>query len=78
MGNEKLDLIETVNEEDVKTDKPKKAKVEEPKIKEDKIVEILMTKSMTVNGKYAKVHDVVQVPQSELDKLPDNSYLVRK
>lgn len=78
MGNEKLDLIETTNEEDVKTDKPKKAKVEKPKTKEDKIVEILVTKPMVVGGKYAKVHDVVKVPQSELDKLPDNSYRVRK
>lgn len=75
-NNEKLDLIDTVNE-DVKAEEPKK--VNKPKVeKVDEIIEILVTKSMNINGKYAKVHDVVKVPRSELDKLPNKSYLVRK
>lgn len=65
-----------VEPEIIEPKKPKKAKVET--VIEDVIVPVLFTKKVNCNGKSYKIHDIAEIPKSELDKLPEKSYLVRK
>jgi len=65
---------------EVKAEKPKKKAKTETKapIAEDVIVPVLFTKAVSCGGKSWKIHDIAEIAQTELDKLPEKSYLVRK
>lgn len=75
------EIIETEPEivEQIEEPKPKKVKAQKPEIIIDNIVlPVLFMKNIACNGKQYKIHDIADIPKSELDKLPEKSYLVRK
>lgn len=79
--NEILDAeatVENIVEEPVVEVKPKKAKTKITENNEDIEVSVLFTKKVVCAGKLRNIHDIGLVLQSELDKLPEKSYLVRK
>jgi glutaredoxin len=57
---------------------PVEVKTEIKTVKEDVLVPVLFTKAIECAGKCRKIHDIDYVLQSELDKLPPKTYLVRK
>jgi hypothetical protein len=68
---------ETITEELVET-KPKKPKTTKTEVVvEDVILPVLFTKKVNCAGKSWSIHDIAEIPKSELDKLPENYYLVR-
>jgi hypothetical protein len=77
--NEIIETEPEVIEEIVEVEKPKKKTktATKPKITEDVIVPVLFTKAVSCGGKSWKVHDTAEISQTELDKLPEQSYLVR-
>lgn len=66
-----------MNESDVITPEKPKKKAKEVVV-EDVMVNVLFTKNVYCAGKQRKIHDIGEILQSELDKLPEKSYLVRK
>ena len=81
MMNPDNEIIEIEPEivEQIEETKPKKAKTQKPEIIiEDIVLPVLFMKKVSCNGKQYNIHDIADIPKSELDKLPAKSYLVRK
>lgn len=76
-----------VDEVQVAPEKPKakpKQKKTEPKIPEpktpevqEKMVHVMFRKRVAANNRFMKIHETAWVKESELKKLPENSYLIK-
>lgn len=77
--NQDIEILETVEPEIIETEpKPKKSKAKvEVEIIEDVILPVFFIKPVSCAGKMYKRNDIAEILKSELDKLPEKSYLVR-